>query len=217
MIPISDSVKSKGFQLFTVLIIAVNIFVFFLEITAPDSEAFIQTYSLIPQLVNFHNLNTLFPFVTSMFLHGGFLHIASNMLFLWVFGNSVEGYLRVLGYLFIYFLSGIIGNLTQYALMPGSNVPMLGASAAIAGVLGSYFILFPYSKIKTLFPFFGFVTVVNISAPFMLGYWFILQLISGTFSLIAPSGGGVAFFAHIGGFATGLIIMILLKPFVKYE
>lgn len=109
-----------------------------------------------------------------------------------------------------------MGNLTQYALMPESTIPMLGASGAIAGILGSYFILFPNSRIKTLIPFFGFLSIVDIPATVMLGYWFLLQVLSGAFSLTASSaGGGTAFFAHIGGFATGIILTILLRPLMS--
>src|SRR5581483_3953817 len=204
MIPISDSVKSRGFPIFTVLLIALNVVVFLLELSSPNPDAFIQQYSLIPKLVNFSDTSTLLPFVTAMFLHGGFLHIASNMLFLWVFGDNIEGYFGAIFFLFLYLVSGIVGNLVQYILMPGSLIPMLGASGAIAGVLGSYFLLFPHSKIKTLLPIFFFITFVDIPATFMIGYWFFLQIISGVTSLSAAAdSGGIAFFAHIGGFATG--------------
>lgn len=216
MIPLSDSVKSHGFPLFNVILIGITVLVFFQQIAAADPDAFIFKYSLIPQLVDFSNINTLFPFVTAIFLHGGFLHIASNMLFLWVFGDNIEGYFGVLFFLFIYFMSGIAGNLLQYSLMPDSPIPMLGASGAIAGILGSYFVLFPHSRIKTLVPVLGFVSVVEIPSTIMLGYWFLLQLLSGTFSLTETAGtGGVAFFAHVGGFAAGLILTILMRPFVS--
>jgi len=215
MIPISDSIKSKGFPTTNVLLIVFTVFVFLEEIVSPNPDSFIAKYSLIPQLVNFSNTSTLLPFITAIFLHGGFLHIVSNMLFLWVFGDNIEGYFGVLFFLFIYFASGIVGNITQYVLAPDSTIPMLGASGAIAGILGSYFILFPNSKIKTLVPFFGFLTIVDIPATVMLGYWFLLQVISGAFSLTATSAGGIAFFAHIGGFATGIILTLLMRPFIS--
>lgn len=216
MIPISDSIKSHGFPITNVLIIIVTIFVFLQEIVSPNPDSFIAKYSLIPQLVNFSNFSTLLPFVTAIFLHGGILHIASNMLFLWVFGDNIEGYFGVLFFLFIYFATGIAGNLAQYSLSPQSSIPMLGASGAIAGILGSYFVLFSHSKIKTLIPIFGFVSIVEIPATVMLGYWFLLQVLSGAFSLSSTAGsGGIAFFAHIGGFAAGIILTIMFKPFVK--
>lgn len=219
MIPISDSIASRRFPFINLFFIGVTVYVFYLQLTSPSPDAFIETYALIPALVDFSNLNTLLPFVTSMFLHGGFLHIISNMLFLWVFGDNVEGHLGFLFYPVLYFASGIAGGLAQYVFSPGSTIPMLGASGAIAGVLGSYFVLFPHAKIKTLVPFFGFLSMVQIPAPFMLGYWFLLQVISGAASvpLLAEATGGVAFFAHIGGFVAGFVITKILKPILIHE
>jgi membrane associated rhomboid family serine protease len=216
MIPISDSIHSKRFPLINLSLIAITVFVFFQQLTTPDPEGFIETYALIPALVDFSITESLFPLVSSIFLHGGFLHIASNMVFLWVFGDNVEGHLGIF-YPILYFASGIAGGLSQYILNTDSPVPMLGASGAIAGVLGSYYILLPHSKIKTLVPFFGFVSVVEIPATIMLGYWFLLQVLSGAVSLsyIADATGGITFFAHIGGFVAGLLITMLLKPFIK--
>lgn len=215
MIPISDSIKSHGFPITNVLLIAITVLVFVQEVISPNPDSFIAKYSLIPQLVNFSDLSTLFPFVSAIFLHGGILHIASNMLFLWVFGDNIEGYFGVLFFLFIYFATGIAGNFAQYTLSPQSSIPMLGASGAIAGILGSYFVLFPHSKIKTLVPVFGFVSIVEIPATVMLGYWFLLQVLSGAFSLSETAGsGGIAFFAHIGGFAAGIILTTIMKPLV---
>lgn len=218
MIPISDSIRSKRFPIINISIIAVTIFVFFQQLITSDPEGFIATYSLIPALINFSIPETLFPFMTSIFLHGGFLHIASNMVFLWVFGDNVEDHLGIF-YPVLYFSSGFAGAFAQYILNTESPVPMLGASGAIAGVLGSYYILFPHAKIKTLVPFFGFVSVVQVSAPIMLGYWFLLQVVSGAVSLsyVADATGGVAFFAHIGGFIAGLLITMALKPILKYR
>ena len=216
MIPISDSIRSKKFPIINISIIAATIFVFFQQITTNNPQGFINTYSLIPALVNFSIPETLFPFISSIFLHGGFLHIASNMVFLWVFGDNVEDHLGIF-YPILYFSSGIAGAYSQYILNTESPVPMLGASGAIAGVLGSYYILFPHSKIKTLVPFFGFVSIIQIPATFMLGYWFLLQVLSGAVSLsyLSDATGGVAFFAHIGGFIAGLLITMVLKPFIK--
>jgi len=218
MIPISDSIKSRRFPIINITLIAITIFVFLKQLVTSNPDSFIFNYALVPALVNLANFNTLFPFVTSIFLHGGFLHIASNMVFLWVFGDNVEGHLGIIFFPLLYFASGIAGAFTQYILSTDSTVPMLGASGAIAGVLGSYYILFPHARIKTLVPFFGFASVVEISAPFMLGYWFLLQVLSGAVSLsyISDAAGGVAFFAHIGGFVAGLLITIILKPFIKY-
>jgi membrane associated rhomboid family serine protease len=203
MFPLSDSITSKGFQFFTIAIILLNCYAFFLQLSSPES--FTESYALIPQLVNFSNYQTLIPFITAMFLHGGFFHILSNMWFLWVFGDNVEGYLGHLQYLFVYLLSGIVGSLIQYITDPTSSIPVIGASGAVAGVLGAYYVLFPHAKIKTFLPIFFFFTIVTISAPLMLGYWFLLQLFSGAASLSVETQGGVAFFAHVGGFLTGVL------------
>ncbi|MBI1982451.1 MAG: rhomboid family intramembrane serine protease, partial [Candidatus Levybacteria bacterium] len=189
-----------------VALIAATVLIFIQQLIVPDQEIFIQTYALVPSLVNFGDFATLIPFASAIFLHGGFLHIISNMWFLWVFGDNVEGRFGWFFFPIVYFASGIAGNLLQYFVMPSSSIPMLGASGAVAGVLGAYYVLFPHSRIKTVVPFFGFAGVVEIPAPFMLGYWFVLQLISGTVSLpFMGESGGVAFFAHVGGFLTGVL------------
>ena len=212
MFPISDSIPSRRIPFINVAIILVTIYVFFQQIVASNQEAFIAQYALIPVLVNFSDPQTLFPFITSIFLHGGFLHIVSNMWFLWVFGDNVETHIPFVFYPLLYLLSGIVGGLSQYIFSPQSNIAMLGASGAVAGVLGAYYVLFPHSKIKTLVPFFGFATIVRVGAPFMLGYWFILQVFSGVTSLpMLGETGGVAFFAHVGGFVTGVFFAKLFK------
>lgn len=217
MIPISDSVRTGKFPFLNSAIIVITIIVFFLQITSPDPEAFIYVYALVPALIDVNNFQTLTPFVTAMFLHGDLLHLGSNMLFLWVFGDNIEEHVGGFFYLFIYFASGILGNVAQYVFTPDSSVPMLGASGAVAGVLGAYFVILPHSKIKTIVPFFGFASIVEVPAPIMLGYWFVLQIISGAASipLLADATGGVAFFAHIGGFAVGFLLAKIMHPRVK--
>ncbi len=216
MFPLSDSIESRRFPFVNILLILATIFVFLQQILSPSPDSLIQKYALIPANISFSNYQTLIPFVTAIFLHGGFLHIISNMWFLWVFGNNVDGYTGWFFYPILYFTAGIVGNLFQYFMMPSSTIPILGASGAIAGVLGVYYILFPHSKVKTLIPIFGLPAIINISAALLLGYWFILQLISGTatFSL-SSSTGGVAFFAHIAGFVTGVIFGFFLKRRVE--
>jgi len=173
-----------------------------------NPEAFTYSYALVPSSVRFTDYTTLIQFVTSIFLHGGWLHIISNMWFLWIFGDNVEGSLGHFWYLILYLASGVIGGLAQYLFMPDSNIPMLGASGAVAGALGAYFLLFPHHKIKTLLPILGFITFTNVSAYIMLGYWFVLQVFSGAMSIPGSriDEGGVAFWAHVGGFVAGLII-----------
>lgn len=210
MFPISDSIQTHRFAFLNIGVIAVTIFVFIQQLASPNLLA--DQYALIPALINFSNLNTLIPFVTAIFLHGGFLHIISNMWFLWVFGDNIETHAGVYHYIVIYFVSGIVGNVVQYMVMPQSSIPMLGASGAVAGILGAYYVLFPHSKIKTVIPFFGFLSVVEVSAPFMLGYWFILQIFSGALSLpFGGESGGVAFWAHVGGFAVGALYAHFLQ------
>ncbi len=218
MIPLSDSHPAGKFPFWVILLIAVNIYVFFLEITASNMDTFISQYALIPAWVNFSFISTLTPFITSQFLHGGFLHIISNMLFLWIFGDNVEARFGNILFPIIYLASGVVGGLAQYAFMPDSTIPMLGASGAVAGVLGAYFAWFPHHTVKTLVPIFGFVSIINVPASIMLFYWIATQFISSFFSLSNTMAdvGGVAYFAHIGGFIFGWIcakvIPIKSKP-----
>lgn len=216
MFPISDSIQPRRFPFITLTLIIITIYIFLQQLLAPDQTGFLMENSLTPANIDVYNFKSLIPFITAIFLHGGFLHIISNMWFLWVFGDDVEGYLPPFTFLLLYFTAGIGGNLIQYFLMPGSSIPMLGASGAVAGVLGSYYILFPYSKIKTLVFIFFFVTIIEISAPVMLGYWFVLQLFSGVFSIpFSNSEGGIAFWAHATGFILGIFFGILFKNRVR--
>lgn len=209
MIPLRDHTPSKKFPFVVLAIIAINILVFWLELT--QGEAFIEKYALIPASVSLSHFSSLLPFITSMFLHGGIIHIASNLWFLWIFGDNVEGEFGHVKFTLLYLLFGIAGSLAQYLISPGLNVPMLGASGAIAGVMGSYLVLHPHGKIDTLMPTFGFFYRTTLPAYAMLGYWILFQFLGGFGSLGAnpegaPLGGGVAFFAHIGGFASGYIL-----------
>jgi membrane associated rhomboid family serine protease len=183
MIPLRDGHPAGRFPLWTIAIIALNIYFFYLEITSPDLEAFIAEYALIPSLVDLFNPSTLWSFITSQFLHGGFLHIISNMLFLWIFGDNVEGKLGPIVFPIFYLFCGVVGGLAQYIFMPDSSIPMLGASGAIAGVLGAYFVFFKHHTVKTLIPIFGFFTVMEIPASVMLFYWIITQIFSGVASI----------------------------------
>ena len=213
MIPLRDSHPTGRFPFWVLVIITLNIVAFYLEITSLDPEAFIMQFALIPSLVDLNNLESLKPFITSQFLHAGFIHIGSNMLFLWVFGDNVEERLGFLFFPFFYLAAGVVAGLAQFILMPDSNIPMLGASGAVAGVLGAYFALFPHHSVKTLIPVFGFPAVVEISASVMLIYWFFTQLFAGAASLAidTSSTGGVAFFAHIGGFVTGWVVAKIIS------
>jgi membrane associated rhomboid family serine protease len=207
MIPISDSIKAGKFPLFNLTIIGINIYVFFLMATSPSVEAFIDRYALTPAAISLTDPNTLLPFITSLFLHAGLLHIGSNMLFLWVFGDNIEAHFGKLWYLLIYFASGTVGSLAQYLMSPNSQIPMLGASGAVSGVLAAYYVSHPHSRIKSVVFIFFFVTIMRIPAAIYIIYWFGLQLLSAFLEIGNMSDtGGVAFWAHIGGFVTGLIL-----------
>jgi len=213
MFPISDDAPRSRFPIMMWLLIAANIYVFIRELTAPNIDVFINHFALIPTHVQWDNYLTLLPFITAIFLHGGFLHILSNMWFLYIFGDNVEDSLGSMMFLLLFLIAGIAGNLLQYSITPTASVPMLGASGAIAGILGCYYVLFPYAKVRTLIFLFFFITIVDLAAPIMLGYWFILQLISGAGSLNVTDAnqGGVAFFAHIAGFIIGILVGRIFK------
>ncbi len=208
MIPLSDTKSYSGFPFWVAVIILINTYIFFLELTSIDPDAFITRYALIPAQIDFSSWKNLTPFITSQFLHGGFLHIISNMLFLWVFGDNVEKRMGFVLFPFFYLLCGGIGAFAQFIIMPNSTIPMLGASGAIAGVLGAYLYLFPHHSIRTLVPVFGFPTIIGIPAAVILIYWFVTQLFTGSFSLLTGPAdiGGVAYLAHIGGFVFGWVL-----------
>lgn len=204
MLPLRDHTPSNKFPFVVLAIIAINIWVFVLELL--QGEPFIEQYALIPATVNLSNLSSLLPFVTSMFLHGGIVHIASNLWFLWIFGDNIEAEFGHVKFAIYYLIFGLAGSLVQYLSSPSLDVPMLGASGAIAGVMGAYLVLFPRGAVDTLVPTFGFVMYrTTLPAALMLGYWIFFQVIGGVGTL-GVSGGGIAFFAHIGGFAAGYLL-----------
>jgi membrane associated rhomboid family serine protease len=217
MFPLYDTIKAARFSFLNWMIVLITAYVFIQQLFTPDPDSFIMQYALVPANVNFSDFATLLPFVTAIFLHGGFMHILSNMWFLIVFGDNVNDALSPFGYLLLYFSARILGNIIQYLFNPNSVVPMIGASGAVAGILGCYFVLFPYAKVKTLVFIFFFITIIEIGAPILLGYWFILQIISGASSIpmISADTGGVAFFAHIAGFIVGLLFGSFYKNRLK--
>jgi len=205
MLPLRDHNHTNVKPFVTYVIIAVNIFVFFLELTGNTEEIFSQ-FALIPSAINWMNYQTLLPFLTSQFLHAGFLHIISNLWFLKIFGDNVEEKFGHIKFLVFYLVCGIAGGLLQYFFSYGSDIPMLGASGAIAGVLGAYLYFFPRHTVETLIPFGIFSQIVNLPAKIILIYWFVTQLFSGVGSISSSMLGGVAFWAHIGGFAAGYLL-----------
>lgn len=209
MFPIRDHNPSHKFPFVTLLLIGLNTLFFLIEISLTDIDAFIYKYALVPRLIDFSDISTLSPFLSSMFLHGGWLHIISNMWFLWVFGDNIEATLGKINYLLFYAISGFAASLLQYFTDPNSTTAVLGASGGIAGVLGGYLVIFPHAKIETLVTIGGLhFSTINIPASFMLFYWFITQFFAGVGSVVvgAHAQGGVAFFAHIGGFVAGWIM-----------
>lgn len=206
MFPLRDSTPRRRFPLFNYLIIIFTIYVFFLQLTAPDFEEFIYQYGFVPSRFDLFNFDSYRYILFSIFLHGGWFHLLSNLWFLHIFGDNVEDKLGHIFYLLFYLLAGFAAVFSQLIFNLGSNIPMIGASGAISGVAGAYFVLFKRSRIEALVPtFFGFYDVVELPAWFFLGYWFIIQLFSGFGSLVTfdINQGGVAWFAHIGGFIFG--------------
>jgi membrane associated rhomboid family serine protease len=207
--PLSDVIPSRTTPVVTVSLIAINVLVFLYQVTLPDLalELFVGTYALIPAWFTWPAL------LTSQFLHAGWLHAIGNMLYLWIFGDNVEDRLGHVRFLFFYLGSGVAAALLQVLFNPVSNVPMVGASGAIAGVMGAYFVLYPHSRVLTAVFLIIFFDIIEIPAIFFLGIWFLMQLLSGVGSLGASNaaGGGIAFWAHIGGFVVGGMIGAVLR------
>lgn len=211
MLPIADSHKTNRLPLVTWLLVFLNVAVFLVEITTVDIEGFFTNYAFTPALFDFWNMSTWWPIITAAFLHGGFTHILFNMLFLWVFGDNVEESLGSFGFVFFYLGATICAGLLQYTIDPTSSIPMLGASGAIAGILGYYLIIFPRHRIKTLMLFGGGIFTQELPAQLFLGYWAITQFFSGFGSLASAQEGGTAWFAHIGGLLFGVLIGFFLR------
>ena len=207
MIPIRDYNPTRRPSLLTWGLILINFAVYFYLAQSPvmDENA-IRNYALVPaEISQGRHLGTL---ITSLFLHASLLHVGGNMLFLWIFGNNVEDMLGEIKYVILYFASGVAGSLLQVYINPTSTIPTLGASGAISGVLAAYVLYFPRARVLTfIIPFFIF----RLSAYIFIGYWIALQALNAFLS-IGVTGGGVAFFAHIGGFISGLILALLFRP-----
>ncbi|HKX00801.1 MAG TPA: rhomboid family intramembrane serine protease [Bryobacteraceae bacterium] len=215
MFPIRDTQPSYSRPVVTILIIIVNVIVFLHEFTLDgySRNYFIAHYGLIPARLHAS------AFLTSMFLHGGWLHIIGNMWFLWIFGDNVEDVLGHAKYLVFYILCGLAAAATQVLFNFDSRLPMVGASGAIAGVMGAYLIKFPHARIVTLVFILFFITTVDVPAVLMLLYWFFIQLFSGvgTIGYSHVSQGGTAFFAHVGGFIAGMILVVIMGTRQKYQ
>ncbi len=210
MIPIKDNIPTRTKPIITVSVIFVNILIFLWQrfgLTTPESNEIYKYYGLVPHefFVALSSEYALLPYnfltvFTSMFLHGGFFHLGGNMLYLWIFGNNIEDAMGHGRFIFFYLFSGIAAAAFQLFYDPSSNIPMIGASGAISGVLGAYLLLFPYARIKTLIFIFIFIKVIELPAVVLLTIWFFMQI-------LLSHGEGVAWFAHIGGFIFGLIVI----------
>ena len=208
MIPLRDVIPSRTTPIVTIGLIAVNVVVFFYELMLPaeDLRPFLLAAGLIP--AHFSWISA----VTAMFVHAGWLHVGGNLLTLWIFGDNVEDRMGHGGFLLFYLGAGLAANLAQTWADPASVLPLVGASGAIAGVMGAYFLFYPYSRVHVLVFFLFFVDIVDIPAVLFLGIWFLMQLFGGV-GQIGSAGdlGGVAFWAHAGGFVSGLAVALLLR------
>jgi membrane associated rhomboid family serine protease len=203
MIPLRDVIPSRTTPVVTIALVAMNVLVFLYEFSlGPAVNDFVFAFGLVPADFSWPKV------LTSMFLHGGFLHVGGNMLYLWIFGDNVEDRMGHGRFLAFYLLCGLAAALGQTLTSPDSPIPMVGASGAVAGVMGAYFVLYPHSRIITLLPFI-FIQIVEVPAVFFLGIWFVMQFLSGVGSIAAATGGqpsgGIAFWAHIAGFAAGVL------------
>ena len=221
-LPLTDHIRRRNFWTVTLALIIANVWVFLLELAQGRGiNRLVFVYGIVPaRYVSLHGFKNLtldgffVPVLVSMFLHGGWLHLLGNMLFLFVFGRSVEDRYGHLKFLLLYLLSGFAGATLHILLNAGSHLPSIGASGAIAGVLGAYFICFPRARITTLFFLIFFFWRVELPAVLVLGYWFLIQFVTGyqMLAIQSATGGGVAWWAHVGGFLTGLVLALILEP-----
>ncbi len=215
LLPLRDENPTRRVPVLTILLIALNCLIFIYEVVSPRGlDYYTLRMGAIPYeithfkaLTHVSRLSPPLTLFTSMFLHGSLFHLLGNMLFLWIFGNNVEDYLGSFRYGLFYIFCGLGASLTYIVFNPASRVPMIGASGAIAGVLGAYLILYPRARVLTFVFLFVFIRVVPIPAAYVLGFWFLMQLLN------VGLGGGVAWFAHIGGFLLGIVLLrVLFRP-----
>jgi len=219
MIPLRDTIPSRTVPFVNYVLIGLNALVFLFELSLGESlNTFIQEFGVVPVRLaaSFSTYNVtpgaILPLFSSLFLHGGWMHLIGNMLFLYIFGDNVEDRFGHFRYVIFYIVSGICAALTQVLISPSSEIPMVGASGAIAGVLGAYVLLYPRARVYTLIPIFFFFQIVELPALIFLGIWFLMQFLSGLMSLgLGADASGIAWWAHIGGFASGALMMPFLR------
>ena len=219
MIPLKDDNPTSGKPIVTYCVIGLCILIFLIQLSSQSYKTgeLFYSYGLIPSVLIGHNQLPMdlyaipgwLTIFTSMFMHGGFMHLAGNMLYMWIFADNIEDNLGPLRFLIFYLLAGIGAAMTQVLMDTHSQVPMVGASGAIGGVLGAYLINFPNARVLVLIPFGFFSQLLKIRALYVLGFWFILQFIS--------SGGGIAYAAHIGGFISGMILILFFNKKIKIK
>jgi membrane associated rhomboid family serine protease len=216
MIPFRDNIPSRSAPVITVSIILINITAFIYELSLGDNiEGFLHEYGIVPVSVlswpvsEFSFTSLALPFVTSMFLHGGWMHLIGNMWYLWIFGDNVEDRVGHVKFLLFYLLCGLGAGIVHTVLNAHTSVPSIGASGAIAGVLGAYLLSYPFARVLTLVPLFVFIQIIEIPAIIVLGLWFVMQFFNGAASLSATASdaGGVAWWAHVGGFLAGMLLI----------
>jgi membrane associated rhomboid family serine protease len=225
MIPIRDRNPSGTFPFVTVSIILINVLVFLIELSlGPRLDSFLFQFGVVPIKVLYSGdipgstfVNTYFPFLSYMFLHGGFIHLIGNMWYLWIFGDNIEDRLGRLRFMLFYFICGVGSAIVHVYFNSQSGIPCVGASGAIAGVLGAYMVTFPRARILVIVPLFIIWEIMELPAIFVLGFWFLIQFFSGAAAIsTVPGEGGVAWWAHIGGFVLG-IILIKIFPKSRYR
>jgi membrane associated rhomboid family serine protease len=212
MIPLRDLNPTRRFAFVTATLIGINVVVFLYELSLDQRSLsqLLMTAGLIPSQVT-HSLgpDVARDMLTSMFLHGGWMHLLSNMLYLWIFGNNIEDLLGSVRFVVFYLVCGIVAGLAQVVAGPDARVPTIGASGAIAGVLGAYLIRFPHARIQSIVFLFYFIRFIEVPAIIVLGLWFVLQFFNGLATLSMPQLGGIAYFAHIGGFVAGAVLIFV--------
>jgi len=225
MIPLYDNVPSRRRPVVTLTLIAINTMVFLYELaqSQPGLTSMVYEYGVVPErytggggVVASMAAGGWIPILTSMFMHGGWMHLIGNMWYLWLFGDNVEDLMGPARFLTFYLVCGFIASMTHIWLNAYSTIPSIGASGAIAGVLGAYLVAFPGARVLTLVPIFYFIQTIELPALVLLGFWFVMQFLSGTAAIVVSSQttGGVAYWAHVGGFVAGMLLVKLFagKP-----
>jgi membrane associated rhomboid family serine protease len=220
MIPIRDRNPSGTFPFITIGIISVNVLIFLYQLSlGSDLVVFINQYGVVPIKVTHYfqssgltSIETFFPFISSTFLHGGFIHLIGNMWFLWIFGDNIEDRLGHFKYLIFYILCGAIASSAHVFFNSQSEVPCVGASGSIAAILGAYMVTFPRARVTTVIPIFFFIQIIELPAVVVIGFWILIQFFSGAVSLTSSTsdGGGIAWWAHAGGFVSGIILFYII-------